>query len=521
MSIRQKYDWKSLEEILRVAPPPAAGEQRESQFPFSMGGWCLWFMAVTIANMIQDAVVVAHAPLGCAQSARNFFTTFYERHYGQPFLHMPGTALDQMQVIMGGTDELRDAIKEVDRTYHPSLILVHGTCAAGINLDDIEGVIARTQSSVDAKLFPVQAPGFKACWFGEARVNVMETFSGLFDPPKSIDPKAVNILGSYKELYSGPGHKRQWQPQSPTDTHEMARLVEAMGLKVHRALMSGDYEYIRTAPEAAVNTHACVAWGHPMAKVMEQKFGTPWMKHGRTIGVDCTIRWMKELASFMGPDTERQAGKVIDHEYGQMKDIWERAQKVCKGRAALIEASYVGQLCVTRPLAQVRLALELGMIPYLFNIHPLILKCEEYVVRYFLDDGVECQTLFGPHPWQEPIAVTEVMAELGLGDDDVVYFPNDLFNYDKAGTFDPSNAARFDGGQPFRRLRGCNRGDGFRGSAGIARDLITAIEGSARKNRPTFYGRLYGQSFEFEEDSGHGPNKPGCAHGGGGHAAHS
>ncbi len=55
-------------------------------------------------------------------------------------------------------------------------------------------------------------------------------------------------------------------------------MIEAIGLKIHRILISGNHDYIKSAPQAAVNVISCPTWGIPLAKAMQEKFNTPYLK---------------------------------------------------------------------------------------------------------------------------------------------------------------------------------------------------------------------------------------------------
>jgi hypothetical protein len=63
---------------------------------------------------------------------------------------------------------------------------------------------------------------------------------------------------------------------------------------------------------------------------------------------------------------------------------------------------------------------------------------------------------------------------------------------------DPAFVARFDGEQPFRRVKQAARGDGFTGAFATMRDIIEGVKGATRKSKPTLMGRMYGNAFDFD-----------------------
>jgi len=490
------YEWKPLSKILDETPDLSATDALEEKYPLQLGIglWCRFFLTTSLLNQIQGIISVVHGPLGCIGSVRTFWTNHWGLHFGHPFFHMPCTSMGDQEVILGGEEKLENTLREVDARYRPQLIVVTANCCAGLNMDDIPAVIDAVKHEINARVYFINCYGFTGC-NTNLRSWLMPHFVELMDEPKEIVKGAVNIIGLWREIYSTP--KSQWRHNTITDVDELARYVEMLGLKVHRVLFSGDYDYLRTAPEAEVNAMTCPAWGIPLGKAMRQKFGTPLLQHGRPIGVEATIAWIRELAHFM--KIENGAESLIAQEYRKIKDIWEEAKKLAKGKIALIEGSRNSMFTTVRALAQARFSMELGMIPYIFNSPAVMMKGDEDAVRYFIEQGCNPLTLDGPYEHGSALKAEDIRKDLGLKHEDIVYFPNDVFDFASAGRWDKSNVAAVQDNQPFRRVKGCPRNEGFKGALGLARDVIKAIKGARRKDRATFYGRLYGKEFDFEE----------------------
>ncbi|MCK7489138.1 MAG: hypothetical protein MZU79_02000 [Anaerotruncus sp.] len=86
----------------------------------------------------------------------------------------------------------------------------------------------------------------------------------------------------------------------PDDAAELIRYIEKLGLNIHRVLISGNHEYIKTAPQASVNIISCPTWGLPLAKKMLEKFNTPYVNQAIPIGIEATANWINELAKATG-----------------------------------------------------------------------------------------------------------------------------------------------------------------------------------------------------------------------------
>jgi len=279
----QTYKLLTLEEAFEDTPPLGATELHRKQFGDFQMAWCKFYQLHVALEMMKDTVCLVHSPLNCVACSRNFHNML-GGNYGCQMAHSPSTAMDRRQVIFGGEDDLYEAIKAVDRDYRPKLMVVMTGCAPGLTQDDVSRVVERAQSEVGAKLHFISSSGYEAVTFGEMMDQGMKDLSGLIDPPSRVDKEAVNILGHFREKYwahSGCQGTRRY----PSDADELARYIEGLGLKIHRVILGGDYEYLRTAAEAGVNTIHCGTWGIPMAEVMKERFGTPYSPMQLPLGV--------------------------------------------------------------------------------------------------------------------------------------------------------------------------------------------------------------------------------------------
>ncbi len=492
------FVWKTVEEAYRETPPIKAADVIHEKFPGPVGLWCVYYVVVSWAHMIDGCVLLTHGPSGCLTAARNFLSQHYQEHFGAPFTNCFSDVITPDTVILGGEENLEEAILQVDRDLKPKLIIIANTCATDMIMDDVRGVAKRLQPRVKARLHPVERPGYKTCWI-DNRAAAIDHFVELMEPPKEVKKGYVNLLGNYKEMHGGPGHSHRFNDiLYPSDSDELQRILEGMGLKVHRVLMGAvDYDELVTTPEAELNAQVCCSWGYPLSWEMEKRFGTPWTKHNRPIGIEATKRWMDEIAEATG--VKSQSDKFFNEEYRKIKDLYEECKKICKGKVAIIEAIRNALFANTRPLALARFAREMGMTPYIINMHPLVLTAEYYATDYFIEDGYgDVMMLYDSYPWAKPVNVDEAVKDLGLEPDDVIYFPMDVFRYCRAPMNDPAFVARFDGEQPFRRVREASRGDGFTGAYAMMRDIVEGVRGASRKKRPTLMGRVYGRAFDFE-----------------------
>lgn len=123
---------------------------------FCQGSICQLLPGTAILNTISDSVVIVYGPIGCGGAGHNQNASLRGRQIlsgsnnprGTPWLF---TGLDERDVISGGEEKLTEAIIAADQRYRPASIIVVSSCVPAIIGDDIDGVAARLQPSVNAE----------------------------------------------------------------------------------------------------------------------------------------------------------------------------------------------------------------------------------------------------------------------------------------------------------------------------------------------------------------------------------
>ena len=145
------YKWVKVSEMFDEALSASSNCRIMNKYPGFEGLWCKLIMSVTGYAMTNNAVAVIHGPANCAWAVRNFTSTNYSLYYGNPFLHMPVTNIDQNDVISGGSEKLIKTLIEVDRDYKPEHICVFDTCSTALIADDIKTAIKSAQKGLQCK----------------------------------------------------------------------------------------------------------------------------------------------------------------------------------------------------------------------------------------------------------------------------------------------------------------------------------------------------------------------------------
>ncbi|MEW5819556.1 MAG: nitrogenase component 1 [Cyanobacteriota bacterium] len=496
---KTEYSWKKLSELYTLTPEPDTSQASE-MFPGFEGLWCKLIMSVTAFATTENSVALIYGPLNCNWAIRNFKTTDYALYYGNAFLHMPTINMDQNIIVLGGLNKLIKGIIEVDKHYKPDIIGIFDSCAPALIGEDILTAIQKAQPECKARLKYFPSAGLAAPWLGKSIESISSEYIDLMEK-LPIEPDTVNILGQYKEKFCTLAHQKKCNFHDYLDeATELTKYIEALGLKLHRVMISGGHKYIKTASQASINTISCPTWGYPLALKMQEKFETPYCRHSIPMGFNATKKWILELARLT--KKTRIAEDFIDKEYLKLEPLLKTVKTKVKGKIGLIECGRNTQTSFARAMALGRMLEELGIKPYFFNSHPLEIKAKKHDVDYFLYDDFNPHILFGSYPYQKPVSIMYIVNNLNLSEKDFIYFTEDVFPFEKAGSLDLSCSAKVETGVHLRRIKGAtSRGMGFTGTESILKQILYSITTSERKSKPTLYARLNGRFYDFENEN--------------------
>jgi len=474
---------KRLKEIYENTPDPKS-QEREERFPGYYSMWCS-FKAAHHHLALRDCVVLVHSPQGCIGNARAYLTTYVSQFFGLPFPFSPSTSMNVADAILGSEDKLRKVLHEVCEIYKPKMIFLLVTCCAGVIRESVEEVAKEMEEKLGMKIMVIRAEGFTYYCNAAMHEYISSKLSELFEDPKDKIPLSVNILGISKEIH----HRGNF----PHDSHELERLLNRIGLRVNSVLLEGaSLEAIKRAPMAEYNVFDCPQWGFGMAKAMEERFN---VAHGRCfnpLGVTAISNWLHEVGEFFGK--EREVKRVVEEEYLRIKDVWQEARRLTKGKIALIDGGDP-MSSVGRGIAWGRMCKDLGMEPIYFNIPAVEIKGMNRHLELALSEGFNPLVVYADYSHHRRLSPIKIIHELGLDCRDIGLYIGDIYpraiaEWDRP-IFDPSNFPRVVTGIHCVRNRGSpGRRCGFKGAERFAMDVIAAHGMARRQKKPTFYGRV-------------------------------
>lgn len=311
---------------------------------FSQTTFCQEWLAIFTLATIKDAVIIAHAPVGCTSSLPfiNIFNRFGQILRGETPLNGKwiSTNLAHAEAIHGGEERLKEAILEADKRYSPNAIFVFTSCVAGIIGEDIDGIIKRVQGDVFAKVIPVYCDGFKSkVWASGYDGSFQGALNNLVKKPKKRRDDLINVINP---LTVG-----------RLDEVEIERLLAKLKLKANFIPNFTTTEAIGKSSEAALTTSMCPTFSEYFAKSLEERFQVPYTQKIMPVGLDNTDQWLREIGRLLGKEDEVET--VIKTERERVEPKIEELKEKLAGKRVFVSA---GQ---SRAIGIPNLLADLGM----------------------------------------------------------------------------------------------------------------------------------------------------------------
>ena len=315
------------EQIHRTGEEPfAMACNRESLAGAVSQRACVFCGSRVVLYPIADALHLIHGPIGCAAYTWDIRGSLSSG----PELHRMSysTDLQETDVIFGGEPKLEASLNELIDRLKPKAAFVYSTCIVGIIGDDMEAVCRKMTKEKGIPVLPVQSEGFK----GSKREGYLAACKAMFKlvgtgDTTGISPVSVNILGDFNlagEIWIVRDYFKQ------------------MGVEVV-ANVSGDGRVhdICRSHGAALNLVQCSGATLDLAKMMEEKYGNPYLRVSY-LGVEDMAESLYAVAEFFkdrSPDIVSLTQKLV-HE--QLEELFPKLQELRKDLEGKKVAMYVG-----------------------------------------------------------------------------------------------------------------------------------------------------------------------------------
>ena len=278
----------------------------------------------------RDIVNITHGPIGCGYyswlTRRN--QTRANRPEDENFIpYAFSTDMQDSNIVFGGEEKLKQAIREAYELFHPKGIAIFSTCPVGLIGDDVHRVARQMKEEIPGvNIFGFSCEGYRgvsqSAGHHIANNGLFENLIGRNDTIKGKYKFRVNVLGEYN--IGG-------------DAFAIEDLFDKCGLELV-STMSGNstlenFETAHTADLSLVMCHRSINY---VAEMLETAFGIPWMK-SNFIGADATAKSLRKVGQYFG-DQEliERIDRVIEEEMIAVKAAADQALLKTKGKTAMI-----------------------------------------------------------------------------------------------------------------------------------------------------------------------------------------
>jgi nitrogenase molybdenum-cofactor synthesis protein NifE len=285
---------------------------------------CVFCGSRVVLYPVADAVHIVHGPVGCAAYTWDIRGAVSSG----PELHRLSfsTDLRENDIIFGGEQKLEKVLNELIETYKPKAAFVYSTCIVGIIGDDVEAVCRKVQREREIPVLPVHSEGFKGTKKDgyQAACLALDKIIGTGDTT-GISKFSINILGEFNLAGEA------WMIKD---------YYERMGVEVV-ATMTGDGRIgdIARSHGAALNVVQCSGSMTYLAKIMEEKYGIPFIRVSY-FGLEDASNALYHVADFFNDEGIIERTKqVVREEMTKVLPELKRYKKELQGKKAAV---YVG-----------------------------------------------------------------------------------------------------------------------------------------------------------------------------------
>ena len=296
---------------------------------------------------IRDMVHVSHGPVGCGWYSWGTRRNLMSGVNGVTNFAMQFTSdFQEKDIVYGGDKKLAVLLRETKELFPLAKgISVLSECPVGLIGDDINAVAKTMSKELDLPVIPCNCEGFRGVSqsLGHHISNdtIRDYIIGTREFSEPATPYDIALIGEYN--IGG-------------DAWSTKPLLEEIGLNV-KATWTGDgqMERIAATHQVKLNVIHCYRSMNYMCKVMEEKYGIPWIELN-FFGPTKIKESLRKLAERFDDRIKENVEKVIAKYDPEMQRVIEEVRPRLEGKKVML---YVGGL---RPRHTVGAYEDLGMV---------------------------------------------------------------------------------------------------------------------------------------------------------------
>lgn len=335
---------------------------------FAQTQGCQFTLSLAILNTLRNAVIIMHAPIGCgACSIGNVGVNKAFKQLRDPAAEgviWLNTNLDEVDVINGGEQKLREAVLYADKEFRPETIIVTNGCVPALIGDDVDSILSDLQSQTAAIIVPIHCEGFKTKVMATAYDAVYHgILKNYIKNPERLDRVYETDLERLKEQYriSRNVNVLNVSSMSRADELELARLLKAIGLNVNFIPCYAEPEDFPYALETSLNVSICGTHDDYFVEHLKAKYDIPFLIDTIPIGRKNTERWLLKIAEHFDLVDAAKALIAAENEY--LEKSLEPYRQALAGKRVFLAGGEVRILATAEILQDLGLEI-VGFKPY-------------------------------------------------------------------------------------------------------------------------------------------------------------
>ncbi|MGE4433956.1 MAG: nitrogenase component I subunit alpha [Bacteroidales bacterium] len=278
----------------------------------------------------RDIVNITHGPIGCGYyswlTRRNQTRTQSDSDDNYiPYCF--STDMQDSNIVFGGEEKLKQAIREANELFHPKGIAIFSTCPVGLIGDDVHRVARQMKEEIPGvNIFGFSCEGYRgvsqSAGHHIANNGLYKNLIGKDDTKEGKYKYRVNVLGEYN--IGG-------------DAFVIEKLFDKCGIELI-STMSGNstltqFERAHTADLSLVMCHRSINY---VAEMLETSYGIPWTK-ANFIGAEATAKSLRKVGQYFGdPELIDRIEHVIEEEMIPVKRAAESARVKTEGKTTML-----------------------------------------------------------------------------------------------------------------------------------------------------------------------------------------
>ncbi len=288
---------------------------------FSQCMGCSSSTALCQLSLIQDAVVINHAPVGCSGDFAKFdflnIVGQIERNLPKTQGRYFSTNLEEKDTVFGAAEKLEFAIREVYKRVNPRAIFITTSCVSGIIGDDVEAVANALTEELKIPVAACFCEGFKSRIWTTGFDSAFHTIVRKIVKPPQKRTNRVNIINFF-------------------GSHIFDELLGRLGYQADYIVPYSTVTQLEHISEAAATIQICPTLGTYLGAALEQIYGVPEIKSPPAYGIKGTDNWMRELGRVLRKEEEIE--EIIKNEHERVIPKISEYREKLKGKSAYLTA---------------------------------------------------------------------------------------------------------------------------------------------------------------------------------------